>query len=242
LQKFSSLEKKMNDFKELIRKSTVMSLRPGQVLHHSHGLKHTVKQPHKYILYQSIDQSVYKSGYSKYSQVQRWKELFGNEQKIPTIQTAFERPVVKPVEETDDVEKQPLPMKPLEEMNQSEWEIWIDHAKSKAPEYMTLVKEKKDDKIDWKQYLSLDKLPSYPIPKAPLLYSNQKPIKVKGRILHALDANTLLVGVQGFVCTLEQANIPSAFPELIKIVKMGNRLVDHEKEYTFHVISAYHDR
>jgi hypothetical protein len=218
----------MNDFKQLIRKSTVMSLRPGQVVLHEHGLKHTVKQPHKYVVYEKMDKPIYKSGYSKYSELQRWKELFGNENQIPKVQTAFE--------------SAELPLKPLEEMSDAEWKQWIDYAKSKSPEYLQLLDEKKENEMHWKKYLGLDKLPSYPVPQTPVMYSNQKPLKVKGRILRAVDESTLLVGVQGFVCSLDQHDIPSGYPELLKSLRFGSRIVDREKEYNFFVLSAQHNR
>jgi hypothetical protein len=218
----------MNDFKELIRKSAVMTLRPGQVVHKTLGLKHTIKQSHKYILYEKIDKPIYKSGYSKFTEIERWKELFGNELKTPKIQTAFE------------VGK--VPLKPLEIMNEKEWKQWIDYAKENSKEYLKLINEKKENEMQWKQYLGLEKLPTHPIPQAPIMYSSQTPAKVKGRILRSLDENTLLVGVQGFVCTLEQIDIPTGFPELIRTMRSGNRTVNREKTYSFHVLSAQHDK
>jgi hypothetical protein len=96
--------------------------------------------------------------------------------------------------------------------------------------------------MNWKSFLGLDQLPTWPIPKAPISYSIQKPRKVIGRILRQYDRNTLLVGVAGFVCQLELVDIPNGYPELLQYVRSGNKQVDREKEYLFHVVSAHHDR
>lgn len=199
-----------NNFSLLIRKSPIVSLVKNQVLSSkstNYGLKYPIIEKQS-IIYDKM-KPTYKSGLQKISHVERFKELFNSSEDMEALN-------LKQNYHLGEKEK-----KPLESLSPQEWNSVIQKAREKQEEFYNQLQQNKLNEMSWKEFMGIDKLEKLEMKKFPIIYTNSKKQGiVRGRILRALNGKTLLVGVQGFVCTLESIDIPAAYKELQRYVQL----------------------
>lgn len=133
----------------------------------------------------------------------------------------------------------------MESLKPQEWYALIKKTRALRPEFQLQLAQNKTNEMGWKEFIGIDDLQKPNLKPYPIIYTQKKEeeLKVQGRVLRSLNGKTLIIGVQGFACTLDSIDIPVGYQELNRYLYHGHRHpIDREKEYTFSVISASHDK
>ena len=241
-----------NNFQKLIRNDFFVTLQPGQVIKSTtknFGLK---QQLHKTLIKYTHNQPI-KHGQRDYEELLRALEL-GFKISVPKQQILDNDYYFKNYSTSGNGKRvQGLSYKPMQEWTDIEFKQWTNYAIKKRPEFDEFVKQKKLSMNQYMQFLTLDQLQqptssfafNYLAPPVSEesdssdIISNEK--KVKGRIIGVYDSQTLLVGVQGFVCKLESINIPPRYHQLRKYLTRSHRSnqIDLKKVYDFYVLDCF---